>query len=181
MAGKSGDRLQISNDYSNFLAHKWRSEEAGILIGTNTALLDNPELTTRLWAGKNPVRIVIDRELRLPDSLHIFDGSTPTIILNEKKELQSGDLLFKKIVGGQTDIPSIVSASHSLQILSILVEGGAKLLQSFINSGIWDEIRTITNSEMVIDEGISSPEIRNAKHVKSEVLMSDTVSYFRQL
>ncbi len=181
MAGKSGDRLQISNDYSNRLVHKWRSEEAGILIGTKTALLDNPELTTRLWAGKNPVRIVIDRELRLPDSLHIFDGSTPTIILNEKKELQSGNLLFKKIVGGQTDIPSIVSASHSLQILSVLVEGGAKLLQSFINAGIWDEIRTITNNEMVIDEGISSPEIRNAKHVKSEVLMSDTVSYFRQL
>ncbi len=178
IAVKSGGRLQISNVYSNRLVHKWRSEEAGILIGTNTALSDNPELTTRLWTGKNPVRIVLDRGLRLPDNLHIFNGEFPTIILNEKKELKAEDLLFKKITNGNADIPSILSTLHSLRILSILVEGGAKLLQSFIDSGIWDEIRTITNREMVIDEGVSSPEIRNAEHVKTEILVNDTVSYF---
>jgi diaminohydroxyphosphoribosylaminopyrimidine deaminase / 5-amino-6-(5-phosphoribosylamino)uracil reductase len=180
IAVKSGGQLQISNIYSNRLVHKWRSEEAGILIGTSTALSDNPKLTTRLWKGKNPVRIVIDRELRLPDSLHIFDGKIPSIILNEKKELQSGDLLFKKIIGAQTDIPSITSTLHSLKILSILVEGGAKLLQSFIDSGIWDEIRTITNREMLINEGISSPEIRDAELIKTESLTSDTISYYRK-
>ena len=170
IAGKSGGQLQISNDYSNRLVHKWRTEEAGIMIGTNTALSDNPKLTVRLWPGKNPVRIVIDREARLPDSLKIFDGTTPTIILNEQKDLQSGNLLYKKIIGGQTNIISILSTLHSLQILSVLVEGGAKLLQSFIDAGIWDEIRTITNNEMVIDEGTFSPEFRNAKFMKTENL-----------
>ncbi len=180
IAAISGGRVQISNSYSNRLVHKWRSEEAGILIGTNTALSDNPKLTTRLWTGKNPVRIVLDRDLRLPDSLHIFDGEVPTIVLNEKKELKSKNLLFKKINGGQTNIPSILSTLHSSQILSILVEGGAKLLQSFIDSGTWDEIRTITNREMVIDEGISSPVIRNAEHVMTETLVNDEISYFRK-
>jgi diaminohydroxyphosphoribosylaminopyrimidine deaminase/5-amino-6-(5-phosphoribosylamino)uracil reductase len=180
IAGKSGRRIQISNDYSNRLVHKWRSEEAGILIGTQTALLDNPELTNRLWTGNNPKRIVLDRELRLTDDLKIFDGKVPTIILNGKKEMQSGELLFKKIDGDQTDIPSILSALHSLHVLSILVEGGAKLLQSFIDSGLWDEIRIITNTEMVLEEGISSPEFRNAKHLKTEYLTSDAVSYYRK-
>ncbi len=180
IAAKSGSRLQISNIYTNRLTHKWRSEEAGILIGTKTALSDNPELTTRLWSGKNPVRIVLDRELQLPDSLHIFDGKSPTIILNEKKELKSGDILFKKITGGKTDIPSILSTLHSLQILSILVEGGAKLLQSFIDSGVWDEIRTITNREMVVDEGIPSPELKNTVLVKSEILLNDEIRYYRK-
>jgi len=181
IGGKSGGRIQISNQYSNRLVHKWRSEEAGILIGTKTALLDNPELTTRLWEGKNPVRIVIDKELRLPDNLNIFDRKAPTIILNMNKEMQSGELLFKKINGEQTDIPSIISTLHSLHILSILVEGGANLLQSFIDSGFWDEIRIITNTGMIIDEVISSPDFRNAFLLKSEKYTTDTVCYYRQL
>ncbi len=95
--------------------------------------------------------------------------------------MQSGELLFKKIDSEQTDIPSILSALHSLQVLSVLVEGGAKLLQSFIDSGLWDEIRIITNAEMVLEEGISSPEFRNAKHFVSEKLSSDTISYYRNI
>lgn len=181
ISGRSGEKIKISNDYSNRLVHKWRSEEAGILIGTETALLDNPELTNRLWTGKNPTRIVLDKELRLPDYLNIFDGKVPTIILNNKKEMQSGELLFKKINGELTDIPSILSPLHSLHVLSILVEGGAKLLQSFIDSELWDEIRIITNTEMVIDGGILSPDFKNAKLLKTEYLTSDKISYYRQL
>jgi len=180
MAGIPGERMQISNDYSNRLVHKWRSEEAGILIGTRTALLDNPELTTRLWTGNNPLRIVLDRELRLPDTLKIFNGKFPTIILNGIKEMHSGELIFKKMNPDDQGIPSILSALHSLKILSILVEGGLKLLQSFIDSGYWDEIRMITNREMEIPEGLASPEFRNAKLVKSEIYGSDTISYYRK-
>jgi diaminohydroxyphosphoribosylaminopyrimidine deaminase/5-amino-6-(5-phosphoribosylamino)uracil reductase len=178
ISGKSRNKIKISNDYSNRLVHKWRSEEAGILIGTETALLDNPELTNRLWTGKNPIRIVLDKELRLPDYLNIFDGKVPTIILNGKKEMKSGELIFKKIDGEQTDIPSILSSLHSLHVLSILVEGGAKLLQSFIDSELWDEIRIITNTEMVIEGGTPSPDFKNAKLFVSEMLSSDTICYY---
>jgi diaminohydroxyphosphoribosylaminopyrimidine deaminase/5-amino-6-(5-phosphoribosylamino)uracil reductase len=180
MTGETNQRILISNAWSNRLVHKWRSEEAGILIGTTTALVDNPELTTRLWAGKNPVRIVLDRELRLPDTLKIFDEQVPVIILNGKKEKQSGEILFKKMNVGKPDIPSILSALHSSSILSILVEGGARLLQSFIDSGIWDEIRTITNNELEIPSGISSPDFRHAKLLMSESYGSDTVRYYQR-
>jgi diaminohydroxyphosphoribosylaminopyrimidine deaminase/5-amino-6-(5-phosphoribosylamino)uracil reductase len=178
IAGEQGSRIHISNAWSDRHVHKWRSEESAILIGTSTALQDNPQLTNRLWTGKNPVRIVLDRELKLPESLKIFDGESPTIILNGKKESQSGNLLFKKI-NMDAGIPVILSALHSSQILSVLVEGGAKLLQSFIQSGIWDEIRIITNQEMEIPEGLSSPAFRNAKLVKSEMFGSDTIRYYR--
>ena len=181
IGGRSGEKIKISNDYSNRLVHKWRSEEAGILIGTETALQDNPELTNRLWTGKNPIRIVLDKELRLPDDLNIFDGKVPTIILNRKKEMQSGELLFKKINGEQTDIPSILTSLHSLHVLSILVEGGAKLLKSFIDSELWDEIRIITNTEMIIEDGIPSPDFKNAKHLKTENFTSDRISYYRNI
>jgi diaminohydroxyphosphoribosylaminopyrimidine deaminase/5-amino-6-(5-phosphoribosylamino)uracil reductase len=178
IAGEQGNRIHISNAWSDRYVHKWRSEESAILIGTTTALRDNPQLTNRLWTGKNPVRIVLDRELKLPDSLKILDGESPTIILNGKKESQSGNLLFKKI-NRDAGIPVILSALHSSQILSVLVEGGAKLLQSFIQSGIWDEIRIITNQEMEIPEGLSSPAFRNAKLVKSEMFGSDTIRIYR--
>jgi diaminohydroxyphosphoribosylaminopyrimidine deaminase/5-amino-6-(5-phosphoribosylamino)uracil reductase len=179
MAGKPGERLYISNNHSGRLVHKWRSEEAGILVGTQTALLDDPSLTTRLWTGKNPVRIVPDRKLRLPGSLKIFDGAVPTIILNEKKEGQSGNLIYKKISSVEPIIPAILSALHSVDILSVLVEGGSKLLQSFIDSGLWDEARVITNNELEILGGLASPVLRDATHFKSQSFFSDTIRYYQ--
>ena len=176
--GSETGRQFITNHWSNRLVHKWRTEEAGILVGTNTALLDNPELTARLWPGKNPVRIVLDQHLRLPQSLKIFDGSTNSIILNGKKDSQSANLLLKKL---QREIPiagSILSALYELQILSVLVEGGARLLQTIIDAGSWDEIRIITNEELEIPIGISSPEFRNAKFVHSVKTGSDTIRYY---
>ena len=83
--GSADKRILISNEYSNRLVHKWRSEEAAILVGTNTALQDDPSLTTRLWKGKNPVRIVIDKELKLPPTLKVFNKEAKTIIYNFKK------------------------------------------------------------------------------------------------
>ena len=179
MSGMQGKREMISNGYSNRLVHKWRSEEAGILIGTNTALLDNPELTVRLWDGKNPVRIVVDLSLRLPDSLKLFDGSGKTIVLNNSTDLSAGNLLFKKLLPGKSETSSILSAIHSLNILSVIVEGGPKLLQSFIDDENWDEIRTITNNELMIPGGIPAPDIKNLKFLKSENFGTDTVSYYR--
>ena len=181
MSGITGKRVMISNDYSNRLVHKWRSEEAGILVGTNTALSDNPELTVRLWKGKNPVRLVVDPALRLPDSLKLFDGSGHTIVLNNSTDLKAGNLLFKKLIPENSGTSSILSALYSLNILSMIVEGGSKLLQSFIDEGNWDEIRTITNNALIIPEGISAPEIRNLKFLKSENYGTDTVTYYKKV
>jgi len=178
IAADPDKRILISNKYSNRLVHKWRSEEAGILVGTTTALLDNPALTTRLWTGKNPVRIVLDQNGRLPDSLKIMDGTVPTIVLNGKTEKHSGGITYKKLNEDIPMIPSILSALHASHILSVLVEGGKKLLQSFIDAGSWDEMRVITNNELNIREGISAPEIRNAILVNSETFGTDTVSYY---
>ena len=180
ISGENGRRIQISHAFSNRLVHKWRSQEAGILVGSQTALLDNPTLTTRLWPGKNPVRIVLDRGLRLPDSLKIFDGSERTIILNDLTDMKAGKRLFKKMEGGRSVISSLLTSLHELGILSLLVEGGAKLLQSFIEEGLWDEIRIITNHSMSIENGISAPEIRQARWLHTETYESDHVKYFER-
>ena len=181
IARESGERLQISHAPSNRLVHKWRTEEAGIMIGTSTALLDNPLLTARLWPGKNPVRVVIDQQLRLPDTLNIFDGTVPCIILNGEKDFRSGELLYKKISGNKPDPATILLALHSLQILSLLVEGGAKLLQSFIDTGFWDEARVISNRKLEIQHGLSSPDLTGAKLINEENYGSDRISYHRNL
>jgi diaminohydroxyphosphoribosylaminopyrimidine deaminase / 5-amino-6-(5-phosphoribosylamino)uracil reductase len=179
MGSPSGRQL-ISNNWSNRLVHKWRTEEAGILVGTNTALIDDPELTARLWPGKNPVRIVLDQNLRLPQTLKIFDSGLNSIILNGKKDEQTGSLTYKKIQPAFPITDSILSALYDLQILSVLVEGGARLLQTFIDAGSWDEIRIITNEELVIPVGIASPEFRNAIFVKSVQTGSDLICYYRR-
>ncbi|MDP4252239.1 MAG: bifunctional diaminohydroxyphosphoribosylaminopyrimidine deaminase/5-amino-6-(5-phosphoribosylamino)uracil reductase RibD [Bacteroidota bacterium] len=179
IGGASAERLLISNDYSNRLVHQWRTEEAGILVGTQTALTDDPSLTVRLWPGKNPVRIVVDRNLRLPESLKIFDRSVPSVILNEKKDAQSENLIFKKINAHELFIPAILSALYSLNILSVLVEGGAKTLQSFIDSGLWDEARVITNNELEIPDGPEAPLLQKAVLLKTEDYYSDTIRYWK--
>ncbi len=178
ISGRGGERIKISNQYTNRLVHKWRSEEAGILVGTNTALIDNPELTNRFWIGKSPIRLVLDKKLRLPDSLKLFDGKEQTIVLNEVSDLSAGKILFKKIDTDLTLAQSILKAVFSLNILSILVEGGAELLQSFIDDALWDEIRIITNQELVIPEGNSAPDFKNARLVKTEKLGTDLVRHY---
>jgi diaminohydroxyphosphoribosylaminopyrimidine deaminase/5-amino-6-(5-phosphoribosylamino)uracil reductase len=171
------ERILISNDYSNRIVHKWRSEEAAILAGTNTALQDDPSLTTRLWQGKNPVRIVIDKELKLPPTLKIFDQAANTFIFNIFKNSTEGNLKFIKIETGNF-IEHILRALYDLNIQSVLIEGGTKTLQSFIDTGLWDEARVIINEEMIIENGISAPEMRNFKLVKTEKNFSDRIGYY---
>ena len=181
IAGEKGERIAISNAISNRLVHKWRTEEAGILVGTNTALLDNPELTARLWPGKNPVRIVVDRRLRLPDSLKLFDLKTHSMVLNELTDLQAGNLHFKKIQGESKNLESVLTGLYEANILSVMVEGGRALLQSFFDAGIWDEARIITNHVLEIQGGVSSPNLFHAKPARTEIYDSDTIQYFVNL
>jgi len=172
----TSDRIHISNEYTNSLVHKWRSEEAGILIGTNTALYDNPALTTRLWEGNNPVRIVIDSKLRLPVSLQVFDKKARTIIFNFIKQEEFGNLLYYKLQGNL--LPALITALFELNILSIIVEGGSELLQSFIDLDLWDEARVISNLQLTINGGVVAPQFKNSKLVKQESETGDLISYY---
>ncbi len=164
IAPNDNKRLIISNEYTNRIVHKWRFEEAGILVGTNTIIADNPLLTNRLWIGKNPVRLVIDNELKLPATAGIFNNDASTIVFNLKKEtidvetiLQANQVYYYKIEKSKSVTAQIAEACYALNIQSILVEGGAKLLQLFIDEKLFDEARIITNKKMRIGKGLESP------------------------
>lgn len=169
------ERLFITNDFTSRLVHKWRSEEAGIMVGTNTALADNPSLTNRLWSGKNPVRILLDRDLRLPNNLHLFDKKIKTIVLNSIINERVDNLIFHQIDADKSIPKQTCEALYFHQITSIIIEGGTQLLQSFIDEGLWDEMRMLTNKSLVIDDGIAAPKIFGAKTADSFMLENDLI------
>jgi diaminohydroxyphosphoribosylaminopyrimidine deaminase/5-amino-6-(5-phosphoribosylamino)uracil reductase len=178
IAGQGSDRLYITNEFTNRVVHKWRSEEAAILIGTRTALMDDPGLTTRLWTGKNPVRLVVDMDLRLPSHLKIFDGQARTIVFNKVKHEERGDVLFYQVTGDVSLVYQITNALYQLKILSVIVEGGTKLLQSFIDEDMWDEARVITNEELIVKNGLDAPQFASALKTSEEKIFSDKVEFF---
>jgi len=169
-------RTFISNEFTNRLVHKWRSEEASILVGKQTALKDDPSLTTRLWPGKNPIRCVIDNNLTLPLWLKIFDQSAPTIVFNFLKTDEEKNIKRIKLEDG--DLSTLLISMYKQNIQSMIVEGGAILLQSFIDIGLWDEARVIRNDQLAIRNGINSPELKYTSLLKQEKYFTDTISYF---
>ena len=172
-------RLLISNEFTNRLVHKWRTEEAAIMVGTNTALLDDPALTARLYPSNNPVRLVIDMDLKLPSSLKLFDGTVHTIVFNQHKQ-ETGEMLsFYKIDKDEKFIPQILNALHKLQLQSVIIEGGAKLLQSFIDENVWDEARIICNGQLTIGNGLIAPVLKNYLQVEEQQMKTDIISFFR--
>ncbi|MEP6927156.1 MAG: bifunctional diaminohydroxyphosphoribosylaminopyrimidine deaminase/5-amino-6-(5-phosphoribosylamino)uracil reductase RibD [Ginsengibacter sp.] len=179
IAGGHEKRILISNDYSNRLVHKWRSEEGAILIGTNTAIQDDPLLTTRLWTGKNPVRIVIDKELKLPSVLKAFNNKAKTIIYNLLKNSTEENLVYIKLEN-ENFLEQLVHSLFEMNIQSILVEGGTTTLQSFIDTGLWDEGRIITNEKLIIENGIAAPEIKDFILEKQERYFGDLISFYNK-
>lgn len=178
IAGPGSSRIPISNELTNRLVHKWRSEEAAIMVGTNTALNDDPSLTTRLWPGKDPVRVVIDKELKLPGGLKLFDKKTRTIVFNDKKQADDAMLSYFLLDKNKDNLSQIMEELYKERLQSVMVEGGAKLLQSFINAGLWDEARVISNQELVIGNGVVAPALKKSKLIKEEKIDTDIVSFF---
>ena len=170
--------VKISNPFSDRIVHQWRAQEAGIMVGTQTVLSDNPRLNVRLAKGNNPVRIIIDKNLRLPNNLHVFDNSQRTIIINNIKHEEKENLRYIKVDEG-IDLPGILKALHAENIQSVLVEGGAKLLQSFIDSGLWDEARIIENTTLDIPEGLSAPVLKQGQLLKQDKVHTDQHSFFK--
>ena len=148
----------ISSELSRQLAHQWRDQEMAIMIGTNTAVHDNPKLTARVPNGRNPTRIILDRTQRVPTSFFVFDESAPVVIYNEQEDHSKNLLSLVKINFDDCVIQTILSDLCLRGIQSVIVEGGAKLLNSFLSAQLWDEARIFTGQEKFL-KGIMAPKL----------------------
>jgi len=178
IAANGTERLLISNEQTNRLVHKWRSEEASILVGTNTALLDDPELIVRNWPGSSLIRLVVDMNLKLLASLKIFNGEQRTVIFNKIKHEEKAHLIYYQVTEDVNLVHQIVNALYQMKIQSVIVEGGARLLQSFIDEEMWDEARVIKNEELIINSGLAAPELE-IKNADGEIkILSDSIKIY---
>ena len=150
----------ITNEEARMLVHKWRSEEQSIMVGTNTAFMDNPKLNVRDWTGKHPIRIVVDRTLRLPQSLHLFDGSILTLVFTQKEveEDENTNVEFISVEFDEYLPEHILGELFRRNIQSVIIEGGSKLLASFIEAELWDEARVFTGNSY-FSSGIEAPKM----------------------
>lgn len=155
-----GNPVILSSPLSSMLVHKKRAETAAIMVGRRTALLDNPSLTVRNWYGKNPTRIVLDRLLSLPPDLHLFDGKVPTLVFTESEHPAVPNVTYIKTDFTRDILPQIMETLYQHQIQSLLVEGGRRLLQSFIDAGLWDEI-FIERCPVKLHSGVKAPKIND--------------------
>ncbi|MDP3642530.1 MAG: bifunctional diaminohydroxyphosphoribosylaminopyrimidine deaminase/5-amino-6-(5-phosphoribosylamino)uracil reductase RibD [Bacteroidota bacterium] len=148
----------ITNALAKRLVHKQRSRESAILIGTNTAEFDDPALTVREWVGNQPIRMVIDRTGRLDSGLCIFDGKVPTWVFTGIEKPDSENLKFILLNFDQNIIPQLLSELFNRDILSVIVEGGGELLNSFLELGLWDEAFVYTGNQF-FGKGVEAPHI----------------------
>lgn len=160
IARKNNDSKWISDDYSRQLVHKWRAEEDAVLVASGTAWYDNPSLNVRDWTGRNPVRIVIDRYLKLGPNQHVFDRKQKTICYNLQKEDSDENLRYIRLEN-KNFLESMVQSLHQQKIQSVIVEGGGQLLNSFIKANLWDEARIFVSPER-FEQGVPAPYIRGA-------------------
>lgn len=164
IAGKNGQPMQISGPLSQRLVHRWRSEEDAIMVGTNTARTDNPRLNVRLvpvQTGRNPTRIVIDKQLRLDADLNLFDGSQPTLGYNFIKTETVGQTSYIQLSPDKPFLPQLLADLYERRIQSVLVEGGTTLLNSFMDAGLWDEMRVFRSQMMLGNEQSDAPVRRS--------------------
>lgn len=169
--------VKISNIYTDRLVHRWRSEEAGIMVGINTALTDNPALTNRLWTGKSPVRMVIDKNLKLPVDFKLYNNEAPTFIFNSVKTDKQLNTEWIKIPSPDF-LQEVMNTLYEKNILSVIVEGGAALIQSFIEKDLWDEARVIT-SEKALGNGLRAPVLKNFALDHASQLEEDQIKFFK--
>lgn len=167
----------ITNSYSKQLVHKIRATEQAILVGTNTALIDNPKLNTREWSGKSPTRIVIDRELKIPEINHLLDHSVKTIILTEEDKENYNQTFFEKIDFSDNLPQQICKVLHQHQVQSVIIEGGSRTLQTFIDASLWDEAYVFTG-ETEFKNGVKAPELKNEKLSLNTKVCSDQLNIY---
>jgi len=156
----------ITDEASRRLVHKWRAEEQAILVGSRTVMMDNPRLTTRNWPGKNPLRLVIDREGSLYGNLKILDGSVETVIFTYKPKRNQTNLKYFLLDRNKDSISTVLEFLYTNNIQSLIVEGGKMLIDEFLRQEIWDEARVFTGN------------VTFGKGIKAPVLLSEPVEQF---
>jgi diaminohydroxyphosphoribosylaminopyrimidine deaminase/5-amino-6-(5-phosphoribosylamino)uracil reductase len=173
------DSKWISNVHSRQLVHRWRAEEDAVLVGTKTAYYDNPKLNVRDWTGRDPLRIVIDKQLTLDPNGFLFDQTQPTICYNQIKEEKQDNLLYVKLPP-DFQVGDLLADLHSRKVQSVLVEGGSVLLQHFIGQDLWDEARVFTGN-VTFGSGIPSPHLNRVPSQTHDILGDRLDVYFRKL
>ena len=168
----------ITNQYSRQLVHKWRSEEQAILAGTQTIIDDNPKLNARDWKGNNPVRVVLDQNNRISKDSFVFDESVKTIVFTKSENnISSENTIFETIDFTKNTIAQILAVLHQNQIQSIIIEGGAQTLQSFINENCWDEARIFIGTN-IFEKGTKAPFLPK-RNTKKTQIGNDELIYVR--
>jgi len=158
LAGRYYQQVQISGEQARLLTHQWRAEEAAILVGTRTALHDNPRLNVRDWPGPQPLRVVIDKNLSLPPSHHVLDRSQPTRLYTYRERPHAENLAHVTLSEADDLLPQVLQDLWQQSVQSVLVEGGPTVLNALINAGLWDEIR-IFKSPLKLGQGIAAPAV----------------------
>ena len=201
IAGEQGRQVKISGELSHRLVHRWRSEEPAIMVGANTARLDNPRLNIRLWpvlagpsldgliqagpgpSSRNPVRIVLDSQLSLDQSLHLFDGSQPTIVYHRvagKAESDFPNVVYSFIAENtESSLVHVLDDLYQRKIQSVLVEGGTRLLTSFIEAGLWDEMR-VFRSQAMLGAGVAAPRVKGKPDSRETVGQDELTTYVNE-
>jgi len=173
----SGSPFWISNKYAQQRVHQYRAEEASILVGKNTVLQDNPKLNLRHFEGNNILRLAIDKNLEIPEHMNFIDNSVKTVIYNDMKDEEDGNTKYVKLNFSKDLIGQIMDHLYAMEIQSLIVEGGAYTLSSFIKSGIWDEARVFESNEDIHD-GVKGPELIG-KLISQEVLCNNTLFQYK--
>lgn len=176
--GLPNEQVWISNALSKRLVHKWRSEVDAILIGSKTALVDNPQLTNRFYFGKSPLRIVLDRNLTLPNKLHIFDQTQKTLIVTEalSPDPPTSNIQYLQLDFDHDFLNRLLSHLYQQKITTLLVEGGARLLQSFIDQNLWDEAYVLVGDK-TIEKGIPAPVLSGVVNARFSLGKDQIIRY----
>jgi riboflavin biosynthesis protein RibD len=175
---KEFESHSISNSLVNQFVHQLRADEHAILVGTQTALNDNPGLTVRNVKGENPVRILIDFELKVPETFNIYNQESKTLIINTIKEEEYGNIKFIKI-SKDNFLHELMNVLYKEQIQSVIIEGGRFTLQQFIDNGIWDEAIIIKNENLTLNNGTEAPLLKDFKPFRNEEFRDNIIEFYK--
>jgi diaminohydroxyphosphoribosylaminopyrimidine deaminase/5-amino-6-(5-phosphoribosylamino)uracil reductase len=175
-------QIWLTNTFSKHLVHKWRSECDAILVGTNTALLDNPDLTNRLYFGKkNNVRILLDKNLKTPRTHNVFNNNSLTWVLSKKNKTNRDNVTYFNSNFEENHLADFMGKIYQQQIGTLIVEGGAKVLQSFIDANLWDEARIFHTPKTIGKGGITAPILKDSTLQSTHQILDDILKvYYRK-
>lgn len=176
---EGGTQRWITGAEARQLVHRWRSEEDAVLVGTRTALVDNPQLSVREWQGRNPKRVLIDRDLAVGTTANLLDGSIETIVFNAVRADWVGNTKYIALENFDWYLPqNMLYQLYLMDVQSVIIEGGRKTFDRFIEAGLWDEARVFT-SPQVWGTGVAAPVIHAAKAASQQVGIDRLHTYYR--